>query len=471
MVFMAMVVPAAAFLVKGEAEQEEPLVLPHDPISFDGSTYNGSLPGGIAGNGTETDPFYIYGHWINTSGGPGIVITNSSYHFVIQTCLFTGVLYQNHSAILIRNSSNVYIDYVYVYKANRGIEIAGTENVIISRSGSFGCVDGIYVQGQNVSISQCLLKVNIESGIKINQSMNVTIDNVISDGNTAILGVTAGIYIMNSHFVSIRDTTCSLNYGFGILVETTISSFGLTHISISDSYIDSNNNGIVFKGVGSSVIEDSVIQHNTNGIHMTNGGNVDITGCRFYKNTYGVFLSDSRHVNIESSTFEKNENAVYLDSTNRTTISGNQFNNGTWHAITIDTWLDLGPPSSWNVVYENVFKDNGPIGSQVMDNGINNKWSQDRIGNTWHDHPGPDSDDNDIVDVPYEIDGLANSTDPYPKAVGGIIEADDDIDEPVSETDESDEALYWIIFGAVLTVVLFFVVLTLLAGIRTRNED
>ena len=102
--------------------------------------------------------------------------------------------------------------------------------------------------------------------------MNVTIDNVISDGNTAILGVTAGIHIMNSHFVSIKDTTCSLNYGFGILVESTIPSFGLTHISISDSYIDSNNNGIVWKGVGSSIVEDSVIQHNTNGIHMTNGG-------------------------------------------------------------------------------------------------------------------------------------------------------------------------------------------------------
>jgi len=463
-----LIVPGSSVSGDEEAQQSEPMVQPHDPIRFDGSMFNGSLPEGVIGNGTEDDPFFISGHWINTSSSIGIEIVNSSYHFLIQTCLFTSDYQLNNTAMKFINSTNIQLDHVYAYYSIRGVEIIDGSDISIRGSGFFGCLDGIYVQGTNISIDECLLKVNVESGIRVNRSSNVTITDVISDGNTAILGVTAGIQVIDSDHINITRTTCSLNYGFGIIVEPSDPSVTMTDIRISDSYIYSNNNGIVMKNIQDSSVENCQIQHNTNGVYLTNAVSFDIQDCRFYKNTYGAFMSDSVDMNIDGNILDKNENAIYLDSTNRSTITGNHFTNGTWHAITIDTWLDLGPDSSGNVVYGNEFRDNGPIGSQVMDNGVNNSWYHQNIGNTWHDHWGPDADNDTIVDEPYLIYGLANASDIYPRAIDKGELIIDDIEPTDIETDERDRTTFWIIFGFGALVILLLV--AMIAILRVPDD-
>jgi parallel beta-helix repeat protein len=322
-------------------------------------------------------------------------------------------------------------------------------------------MDGIYVQGNDITIEQCIVKVNVESGIKINRSHDIAVSNVISDGNTAILGVTAGIHVIDSSSILIQGTTCSLNYGFGILFETFIDDQAMHSIEISDCYIDSNNNGIVMKNVDAPSVENSIIQHNTNGVYLVGSEGGTIKNCRFFKNTYGAFLSDSDHIMVNGSDFDKNENAIYLDSTNGSTIRGNRFTNGTWHAVTIDTWLGMGPGSSMNTVYWNEFRDNGPAGCQVMDNGIENRWHKDGQGNIWHDHPGPDIDNDTIVDEPYEIQGLANSTDPYPVALVKELEIDDD-DQVIEDIEKKSNITFWVILSIAAGSILLFIILSLL---------
>lgn len=451
---LAVIMLMPIILASGEEDdaQQYPQIFQHGPILFDGSVYNGTPPDGITGSGTESDPFVITGHWINITDSPGIAIINSSHHFRIHTNLFTNAIPFQHPGISIRNSSNILIDLVYAYYCSRGVEVLNSSDIRIEGSGLFGCYDGLYTQGKRIVIENCLFKVNVENGILINRSSDVNVNNVISDGNTAILGVTSGIHVIDSDDVRISNTTCSLNYGYGILVEPSDPTIVMERIGIFDSYIDSNNNGLVIKNVLSGSVENTLMQHNTNGLYISTSRSFDVLGCSFYKNTYGAFLSYSDDLLIDDSDFDRNENGIYLDSTHNSTILHCMMTNGTWHAITVDTWLGLGPSSSNNSIYGNEFRDNGPVGSQVMDNGEDNSWYGSLVGNTWHDHWGPDADNDAIVDEPYEIDGLADASDIYPRAIDkGEIIVDDP--EPEDEDPERDRMTFWIILGITGAIV------------------
>ncbi|MGA1819619.1 MAG: hypothetical protein ACMUHU_01275 [Thermoplasmatota archaeon] len=173
-------------------------------------------------------------------------------------------------------------------------------------------------------------------------------------------------------------------------------------------------------------------------------------------------MSDSRGIEIRDSDFEGNENAVYLDSTDGSKVHHNVFSNGTWHAVTIDTWLGRGPPSRYNSVYANSFHDNGPKGFQAMDNGEHNSWYEGDAGNLWSDHWGPDADNDSVVDEPYVIDGLANATDEYPVAFDkGDAFDDDDPAEPDPDRKERSGNGYWMIAGAAGGMIFLLLVAVL----------
>ncbi|MGA1872693.1 MAG: nitrous oxide reductase family maturation protein NosD [Thermoplasmatota archaeon] len=444
-----LIIAAGPVLITLGEEQEEPRVDSHPPIYYDGSSASLEPPEGMTGNGTGSDPYLISGFWLNTTDSPGIEIVNSTDHIVVDFNLFTGGVPLRHPGISIVNSTNVTIRNVATYYCTRGIEIINSSGIIVSDSGFFGSYDGIYIEGRGIIVERVLCKVNVNNGILVNRSGNIVLRNVISESNTAILGITAGIHIVDSNDIDIIETTCSLNYGYGVIVEPSNPSVRMERIRISGSYIDTNNNGIMMTNVDDSVIEDSTLQYNTNGLLLSFSAAFRLEDCWVYKNTYGAFLSDSSEVEILGSDFDRNENAVYLDSTRNSTISNNRFTNGTWHAITIDTWLDMGPPSRFNRVHDNEFRLNGPIGCQVMDNGENNSWSEGTSGNLWSDHWGPDADNDSIVDEPYVIDGLANATDPYPRAFEKEDSRDiDEKEEPSDEEEKDDGELFWLLMAA-----------------------
>ncbi|MGA1792477.1 MAG: nitrous oxide reductase family maturation protein NosD [Thermoplasmatota archaeon] len=457
-------------IVSGQ-DDEGPLLKLHGPIHINDSNFTGELPEGVTGNGTLDDPYLISGFWFNTTTSPGVVIRNSTRHVVVDYNLFVNGKLPKHPGILIENSTNVRVRNVATYYCTRGVEVRNCSGIWIGDSGFFGSYDGVYVQGRSISIERVLCKVNVENGILVNMSRNVTISSVIAESNTAILGLTAGIHLVDSSEVEIIDTTTTLNYGFGIISETSNGSIVSSGIRIARSYIDTNNNGIFMMSIANSSIEETSIRYNTNGIQLSAASDSIISKCNFYKNTYGVFLSDSSGIAITGSDFEGNENAVYLDSTDGAMVHHNVFSNGTWHAVTIDTWLGRGPPSRHNMVYANRFYDNGPKGFQAMDNGESNSWYEGTEGNLWSDHWGPDHDNDSIVDDPYIIDGIANATDEYPVAFDKGDAVDDDVPvEPDQNKKEGPGNGFWLIVGcsAGTIMVLLFAVL-MISGRRGRK--
>ena len=61
-----------------------------------------------------------------------------------------------------------------------------------------------------------------------------------------------------------------------------------------------------------------------------------------------------------------------------------------------------------------------------FDNGLDNDWDDGSIGNFWSFYIGSDNNHDGIGDVPYEIDGSANSTDNYPIVNHLLIDLDGD---------------------------------------------
>ena len=72
---------------------------------------------------------------------------------------------------------------------------------------------------------------------------------------------------------------------------------------------------------------------------------------------------------------------------------------------------DPGTDSSFNLIYNNTFKNNN---LHAKDDCVNNYWNNSIIGNTWDNTT--DADDNGVPDIlnPYPISGAANAMDYLP---------------------------------------------------------
>ncbi|MBN1538876.1 MAG: right-handed parallel beta-helix repeat-containing protein [Candidatus Thermoplasmatota archaeon] len=456
----------------GDEDERSPFKQ-HAAIFFDGAVHTMDPPDGMIGSGTREDPYLVSGFWFNTTSSPGVTIINSTSHILVDLNIFTSRTRLVHPGLLIVNSSNVTVRNVAAYYCSRGIEIRNCTDIRISDSGFYGSNDGIYVEGRDIEIEKVDCKVNIYSGILLNRSSNIFLRNVTTSSNTAILGVTSGIRIVDSSDIDIKNSISSLNYGFGILAESTDPSSVLEGIRISSSLIDTNNNGIVMSRAVNCTIEEDTIQYNTNGIYISYSRDIEVKGCGFNKNTYGAFFSVSSDLDISNSEFDRNENSIYLDSTEGSNIHENVFTNGTYHAIVIDTWTGSGPLSSYNRIFWNNFRDNGQGGCQVIDNGDNNRWNEGSIGNLWSDHCGPDLDNDSIVDEPYIIKGTANATDRFPIASRreGAVDENEVPGKNVVITDTND-LNFWLLvaLSGVMTLLLLAGALLFSAG-RTGKVD
>ncbi|GAG54450.1 unnamed protein product, partial [marine sediment metagenome] len=243
------------------------------------------------------------------------------------------------------------------------------------------------------------------------------IENWIIDGNG--IGNCIEIRDSDKHFI-IKNCTVynsgSNNQHAGIKLGSL--KFG----NLVDNYCFNNEKGIRVgyglasgEGVENCTIVNNNCSYNRNeGILVVESSNNTINNNFCSNNSiYGISIAGSSNNTIMNNTCLNNSVAgIWIWEYTRPTSS---YNN-----LIMDNILkynDYGIAISGdvycynNLIYQNLFIDNN---AQSLDDGSNNYWDNETIGNYWNDYGGYDINDDGLGDSPYSISGSAGSKDYYP---------------------------------------------------------
>ncbi len=129
-----------------------------------------------------------------------------------------------------------------------------------------------------------------------------------------------------------------------------------------------------------------------------------------------VRISDGSSNLIQNNTIDPvNATGIILENSDDNEILKNKIGNSSDLCV----WLREGTHN--NEIIENRFTGRpGNTTSECVDDGTNNIWNDDQIGNYWEDHQSPDINGDGIVDIPRNISGSAGAKDNYPITICSV---------------------------------------------------
>ncbi len=229
-------------------------------------------------------------------------------------------------------------------------------------------------------------------------------------------------YICTYRFLGDSGTTHIINSTFTwVLLESFIrgtqiiegSTFKYSGLSPKGITTSSEINNCIFIGYfaasrqGLKLIRDStdccigIIQNNT------------FRNLQCGISLYGGVFAEAPRIQIINNSFETCRTwGININSWNND-IFNNTFTNTFRNAIAIST---LG---GQNKIWMNRFinsQTNGANVAQCSSSSDLNDWDNGIVGNYWDDHLSPDEDGNGVVDIPYNLSGLATNLDKFPFA-------------------------------------------------------
>jgi parallel beta-helix repeat protein len=157
------------------------------------------------------------------------------------------------------------------------------------------------------------------------------------------------------------------------------------YFTIRDCFLNETTRlgrGIIISGSSNGIIEDNMLFGSYYGIELINSNYTTITRNEITNQSIGIVLNSSHHNQILQN------------------VKANNLNYG----------ISLLDGSSFNTVAWNLYVLNGGGSSQAYDSGINNIF----VFNHWNTLTTPDNNGDEIVDVPYLLDGSVNNRDSYP---------------------------------------------------------
>ncbi len=245
----------------------------------------------------------------------------------------------------------------------------------ISRS-----LDAIYMRNAKNGIVHANIAVNNRHGIFLDkgcQSINIT-NNLVEDSSES------GIRINSSTNIKVLYNEVNQNTYNGIWANWS------KYVDVVNNTVYDDELGVWLENTNSSSIIGNALYGNDNAIWISNNSNSNkVTFNRIYDpldlnpNTCGIHLSHNAHLNdiLNNTISNSAEHAFYVEAT-----SGN------------------------NTIKWNSFIDNNIGGdSQAYDAA-----SVNVLYNYWSDWTTPDDDYDQIVDIPYQLEGPALNEDPFP---------------------------------------------------------
>lgn len=427
---------------------------PHEPISIDGNTnfIEQATSEEWSGDGSEVNPYLIDGHSIIGSGGDSVIaIWNTDLFFQISNCDISGGgngIYLDNviNGFIINNivhnneGLGIYIegsDYVTVSNnivhdngPDCGIDVRESSDSVIKNNTVYNTPGhGILVESEshNNIVSENILYGNTASGISILSGNNAVTLNIIHNNGGQ------GMYILES------DNNLITN---NVIYENNASGVDLVYCNeniISWNNVSKNNIGIFFEtSCNSNTISNNNIYENDGegGIFFLDQSKNNIISSNFIHNNdiSGVAIhSNSNGNSLTTNTISNNGNdGIHLDSANNNNLIANiiavndgngitifgslNYNNITSNTLANNSNYGISLGSSSNTITWNNFIGNGieiiPIIHQALDEGSNNEFSY----NYWDDWTSPDTNGDNIVDNPYDIDGGSQDLHPLVSA-------------------------------------------------------
>ena len=263
-------------------------------------------------------------------------------------------------------------------------------------------------------------------GIFLNNSVNINVTE-----NDACYCSFREIYLLNSNN-SIISSNSIRHLGAS---SSGVYFYNSNDNQIINNYITDCNQGVyTLSSKNIYIYNNTLVNSNFNGIYMDNGHDSEIVNNNISKNEqYGIQVSNSDDMTIIGNEISYNGqdgdyDGIYMNMCDKNVFTSNiiSYNtrkgmrilycndndiNGNTISLNEDCGIDINDFSYNNTIYNNYFIDNS---INARDNGTNNKWDYNGRGNYWSDYQGFDKNDDGIGDTPYNITGLANSTDHFP---------------------------------------------------------
>ncbi|MCF2144554.1 MAG: right-handed parallel beta-helix repeat-containing protein [Candidatus Heimdallarchaeota archaeon] len=309
------------------------------------------------GAGTEEDPYRIENLTIEVQSVYGILISDTSSHFIIRNCTVSG-----NAGIYIRNiKANTAIitqNTITVLPESYGIGLESAPGTVISQNNLIGEANKSMIGINVFSSKNCLIELNtltlLSHAIEVwGVSDNINVyDNICLNSSIGI-------------FIDARDW---YSYPGGF------HQGSIENIQLMNNTCLNNNFGIFLLGAVSLA-------------------NLEINDCSYNK-IAGIEIGGCSEIYVNANFFYNNTQALILYDASKITVSQNLFRNGASYAINATLTSD-------SVFYHNNFYNNNLNGqtsnqsqayddSLVASNDARNYWYNAIIseGNYWDDWGG-----------------------------------------------------------------------------------
>ena len=326
-----------------EAVSSPPLVLStHSPIVIEGDENFTRENGVVSGDGTASNPYVIENYTIRlNSSGTGILIKNTTKHFVIRNCTLMGSQSPGGSVgIRLQNVSNGEILNVYLTYLYHDIYVLDSFNIVIKKNKFLDnerMYDAIRVDdSRDVYILNNSVSGNFE-GIRINRCEGCLIaNNLIKPFAEGIrLLSTVNSQIINNTIDGGLWTAISIDYSNNITVRKNInkrSSYGIAVVDSAGCIIENNtslNNtrgGIALLYSTEIYVKDNVLSGNRDyGMYILwLNHSVIRNNTVIHNRVHGMFLFWSSYLSIENNTVMWNgRSGIDLNHTSFNVIANN----------------------------------------------------------------------------------------------------------------------------------------------------